>query len=277
MTVNASAQTFDPSNRQDCAAVRTTLELARSGETDPAALLDAVRHLEDCAACQTAVRRQTELDDRIGAVCCDVPVPDDLRARLLASLERPALPTAEPAGATKCAEIVRRPATGAVPRRRWARWALALAAACVLAGVWGVWRLAAPPLSLEGLIAQTETASPMLPECEKRDWPPLPATMNTRFLVEAPRELPGGPAAVYFFAIPPSRGRPAVQGRLLAVPVSRLGKPPAGTGFLSRAAVYRGLGFCASSWVEGDFAYVCLVEGGERELHLLERARPAAI
>lgn len=277
-----SVQQIDPSRGKECAAVRRTLELtplepAEAGETVSAAPADAVRHLETCAACQAAVRRQTALDRKIGELLRDVPVPDGLANRLRQSLERASAAMAGPALAVASADACARPAPETAPRRRGGRWMIWLAAACVLAAVFGGWRLIAPPLSLEGLIVQAETALPTLPECDKSAWPPLPATMNTRLLVDAPRALPGGPGAVFFFEIPPARGRPAVSGRLLAVPVSRLGTPPAGTGFLSRAAVYRGLGFCASSWVEGDFAYVCLVEGGERELHLLERARPAAI
>jgi hypothetical protein len=300
--VTFSAQQIDQSHGSDCAAVRRTLELAPLdllpagllplelkalelkaaelapvGGAVPAALAEAVRHLDACPACQAAVRRQAVLDRKIGDLLRDVPVPEGLATRLLQSLERASAATAGPALAVAGVDAGARPVSETAPRRRGRRWVISLAAACVLAAIFGAWRLIAPPLSLEGLIVQAETAMPTLPECDKHAWPPLPTTMNTRLLVDAPRALPGGPAAVFFFEIPPARGRPAVSGRLLAVPVSRLGTPPAGTGFLSRAAVYRGLGFCASSWVEGDFAYVCLVEGGERELHLLERARPAAI
>jgi hypothetical protein len=83
--------------------------------------------------------------------------------------------------------------------------------------------------------------------------------------------------AVYSFELPATRNGKAVRGKLLVVPVARLVNPPTATTFLGRPAFYPGRTFCASTWVEGEFAYACLVEGGEDSLQRLRPARPAAI
>jgi hypothetical protein len=291
---------IDRFDRPDCSAARQTLELARPGETDAAVLAGATRHAESCPACRAAVRRQERLDTKIGALCRDVPVPDGLRERLLASLEpandeRPTLeesiaatgsaeteteteaaaPTLMPVGATGPAVLV-------VATRQRLLKRVAAAVACTLVAGMGVWyavRSARPTLDLSDLVAEA-IADELMPEGLPDYTGPaalrVPDSMETRYLVDSPRQLATPQAAVYFFRMRTPGGR-LVEGRLLVVPYRLLVNPPIAASFLAGSAYYPGHGYCASTWFEGELVYVCLAKGGEDDLRRLRRAPAVSI
>lgn len=272
-------------DRADCLAARRALELARPGEIEALAPAAANRHVECCPDCQAVFERNRKLDATIGQVCRDVPVPADLQSRLLAAL----LVSAETAALDQSGRVNPLPghavtapgAANAMQRgqqsRLWRRRSVVAAAfGLALLGAWFVLRPPRPALNLDELTAQAiEFVEPQaLPEFGEGIVPPLPRTMDTRFLRTPPRKLPSDSAAVYCFRFKTPRGR-IIEGRLLAVPVALLQNPPASTSFLGRPAIYRALGFCSSQWIEGGYAYVCLVKGGEGESDL-NRLLPAS-
>ncbi len=287
----------------NCLIARQTLELARRDEPDAddrtpgnrsrATVEEAARHVEDCAACRTAVRRQRQFDHQVGVMIRESPVPADLKERLLARLEAEARTQVSdrPDAATSTAAVspVAGPAVAApaaarsqVGSRRRSLKAIALAAACVIAGVgtWSLWPvppaispdkvaslLATDNLSPGGLAAFTKFASRQLPK--------LPETMTSSGLIDPPRRLDEDEqdVAVYFFAT--SRRGP-LDGRLAVIPKRRVAASalPQATSFLGPPeATYYENGFCVTAWVEGEFVYICCVKGGENKLHDLLPAR----
>jgi hypothetical protein len=305
----------------NCLTARQTLELARPAEPAPdaydkGAVDEASRHVDACPACQTAVRRQKQFDAKVGAMVRDVPVPADLKARLMARLEASAQiqsdeQTAIAAATNGAASITT--GAGAIPvasqsspaavppparsrgksRRRWLS-AAALAAACVVAGfgTWSLWpaQPSIDPHDVAGRLAKDGIDSDHWPEFVRfaSGWPEfvrfargpalrLPATMITQPLALAPRKLDTLDVAVYFFTLP-GRGKTTLAGRLAVIP-KRYVNPrdlPLSTSFLVGATPEYRNGFCITSWVEGEFVYVLCLTGSEDELHRLVPNRSAA-
>src|SRR5262245_60990410 len=104
----------------DCKTARLLLDVAHPRgaelEGDEADLLE--RHLAECAECGPHARAERRLDAHLGAAVCDVPVPAELRDRILGGLR-----------ADRAARV----------RRRGLRYAGRLAAAAVILLVVGVW------------------------------------------------------------------------------------------------------------------------------------------
>ncbi len=83
--------------RMNCLTARETLDLIRPQEAPlydaegnelPLATIDeAARHVKGCPACQTAVRRRERIDERIGQLSRELPVPEGLQERLLGAAE----------------------------------------------------------------------------------------------------------------------------------------------------------------------------------------------
>lgn len=244
---------------------------------------DARRHVERCAECQSFQRRRDEFDMHVGAICRDVPVPEDLASRILAALDTEGgIPTAQPGSlpASTVAGTVAvqtRERVAQRPRlRRRVLW-MAAAAACVALAFGGVWHVAfRRTIDLDQLIAAgIGPDATQLALFAEGAAPPLPMSLNGRIVFSAPHQLASGRAAVYLFELPTSRSGIAIRGRLLAVPAAKLIRRPESNAFLGSPASYRVTGYCSTAWVEGDLAYVCLVEGGEDLLHRL-KARTVA-
>jgi hypothetical protein len=295
----------------NCLTARQTLDVARPNEpeaceprADENAPTDddrtmveaAARHVEACPACQTAVRRQRQFDDKVAVMIREAPVPVDLKDRLLARLDAEALVeigadsgsptgTASPAVATAiAAPVAATPGSSrALSRRRWLG-AAALAAACVAAGVgtWSIWpvapsispdriaeRLATDEISPDDFTELTRFAGNMAPK--------VPETMKSNRLVLPPRRLDKLDVAVYFFAF--ARGGP-VDGRLAVIPKRLVvaGEIPQVTSFLAppRLVTYKG-GYCITAWTEGEFVYVCCLKAGKNKLEgLVPNSAPPA-
>lgn len=154
-------------------------------------------------------------------------------------------------------------------------WSLTAVCVTAIAGVsiWLSMRTPAPAISLVEVTVQALTAKPVAMNeiSEFRNSVALvkPATMDTRFLDSAARQLGEGGVAVYFFTIR-SRSK-SYEGRLIVVPVASLKDPPTATSFLAGTIDYRPP-YHTTAWVEGKLAYVCCVrDGGESTLHWLQR------
>jgi hypothetical protein len=262
----------------NCLTARQTLELYRPAESDEAQQDAAVRHLDDCPACQDAVRRQEVLDRHIGSMCRDVPVPVDLKARLLACLEAGPVAAGELADEGSVRETQPAPEPAARSANRWKRrrvLASVLATAGLVAAGLSVWFVVfqtrgnvhvdevvhlvlADGNDLQDLPAFT-SFSPVVPLV-------LPATMDTGRLMTPPRQPAGQDAAVYPFSMS-VEGR-KLKGCLIVIPRRSVHEGlPVATSFPSfpGSTVYK-YGFCTTAWVEGEFVYVCCLRGGEDKL-----------
>jgi hypothetical protein len=283
----------------NCLTARQMLELVRRDEPvadDFGAVDEASRHVETCPACQTAVRRQNQFDAKVGAMVRDVPVPADLKGRLLARLHAEApIPVGAPAEigqstgsttavttensaspeiSTSAPALDSRPIRSRGSRRR--RWILAgaLTAACIVTGIgaWSLWQ--APsinPNEIAAELVKDDFRPNQLPELTKfangldvR----LPATLNTRRLDLAlpVRRLHTLDVAVYLFTVH-GKGNTMLEGRLAVIPkrdVDPRHLPLAGP----TPTEYKG-GYCVTSWVEGEFVYVLCLKGASNELDRL--------
>lgn len=266
----------------NCLTARQTLELYRPDESETAERDAAVRHLEDCSTCRDAVRHQAALDLRIGPLCRDVPVPADLKGRLLERLmigtdAVQETPVALPGTGTQLASApVTRPV--APTTTRWGRrrvLSIALGSAALLAAGLSVWFVVRPtrPSVNVAEIVQAVLAGNVTPEqfpdfTKFVDSAPLqlPATMDSRGLSRVLlRQVADYDAAVYFFSVG------GLDGRLIVIPRRSVKDGlPGATKFREQTAYI--LPFCTTAWVEGDFVYVCCLRGGENEFRRLQPA-----
>ncbi len=267
----------------NCLTARQTLELGHPGESAAPKFDEAAQHVDGCPACRSAVRLQVEFDKKVGKLVRDIPVPEDLKERLLEGLD--GLPTAAVAEAK---DVVSRPAlsldsiTVVDPnsakaarflgrsRRRWLRVISLAAAGCVVASL-GTWSFWPKPKSvgLDSVIAQLANSEidpallPVFIEFYGGLAPKPPVTMETGWLTLPPRRLQNMDVAVYFFTFR-GQDRKSHEGRLAVIP-KRLVQPsdlPTMPSFGAGPPMYKGR-FCVTAWVEGDFVYVCILSGNE--------------
>src|SRR5262245_18752627 len=74
----------------DCKTARLLLHFDRPGTPDLAGADadDLRRHLAECPECRPAADAERRADVKIGRAVRDVPVPEDLRARLVSRLKK---------------------------------------------------------------------------------------------------------------------------------------------------------------------------------------------
>lgn len=261
------------------------------GNVLPAAAFDEVtQHVKNCPACQAALRRREKFDERAGQLTRDVPVPAGLRERLLARLEREAGQSEVPGSGSQTAVAQPVPHTVGKSQRSRRRMIISVAAAGILAAVGvGVWKFA---VSGPAAMSMDEIAGYALSgDLKPRDLPELtqfrggvdiqvPKTMQKlSYAIPFRRlndpQLADREIAVYFFTWA-EKGR-KIPGRLVVIPLSLVKEPPAATSFLGGPIQYS-KGFCATTWVEGQFVYVaCMQQAGGGDLEFLRpKAQSAA-
>lgn len=222
-----------------------------------------------------------EVDTQLRRLCRDIEVPRGLKNRLYRTLDiQP-----DDAIATSKLQPAQSKPMNSGPRRRWLMGVMTSAAglALLLGGTW-FWRIAnAPAVSLDELCRKVLVDFPPAGNLQPFETfsdgrgSQIPTTMETLALTSPVRVMfEGEPVAVYLLSLPVRGRSPAVTGFLLAVPVSRVVDVPAAEAFLAAGPNYRRLGYCSTAWVEGDFAYLCCVSGGENNLRRLLPPRPVA-
>ncbi|MGQ0635165.1 MAG: hypothetical protein ACT4QC_11180 [Planctomycetaceae bacterium] len=202
-------------------------------------------------------------------------MPPDLERRLLAALTR--REAVEPSAVTEPGPALSARAPRFV-RRRWFLATFAASAAALAIGWLWLWRPAAPKWQIDDLTRRlldeslSPAALPDFGQFASGALPVPPTTMRTHWISAPPRALIEGNAAVYFFDVPTKRG--PTEARLLVIPIARLAEAPTAEAFLAGPAYYPALERCSTAWVEGKFAYICCVKGGENILQKLRPARP---
>ncbi|MBI3865780.1 MAG: hypothetical protein HY290_28235 [Planctomycetia bacterium] len=269
----------------NCQTARQTLELVRPHDADAPASDEAERHVHDCLDCQTAVRTQRELDEKIGGIFRDVTVPADLKERLLAGIAS-AQPAAidESSGSQVCVVAEDRvPARIVAPvrvsRRLWLnKYVLRISAgvAASLVGGFCLWlavRPAPPTLTLDEVTTQVldtaPTAMPRFTSFRRGTELKLPATMDVSPLGGAALQAGDLDAAVYVFKMS-NRAGPPIEGRLIVIPAAALIDPPTAVSFLAGPTSYKAT-YCTTAWTEGKLVYICCTTGGETVLQRLKR------
>jgi hypothetical protein len=281
--VNRTANQKNSPGGAECLAARRALEPGASGQSDES-VKQAQQHVQQCATCQRVVALSERLDLRIRHVCRNVEIPAGLKERLHSAMGIDAAPQVEAAEtrAVPAPAVVSSRPTVATTRRKWLKLAGATAASLMAGG--GAWFWLAgrvDSVNLDELCRHAVDIS-----ADTAELPPFatfaggvrpkpPVTMTNRPLVVPPKKLvfKGQAVAVYPLSWQPRGRGPAVQGMLLVVPASAAAELPAATTFLDGGPSYRQKGYCSTSWVEGEFAYICCVVGGGANLEYLKAPR----
>lgn len=171
-------------------------------------------------------------------------------------------------------------------RRTWLR-RVGVTALLALLALLSVWTQSLPRTSfsrLVGALAQLDWShldrqiarlSPMS-RLQDGSVPRLPDEIETRQIAMAPGtlEVDRVQAAVFVFQFT-RRGANQVQAALAVIPVGQVQDANARQRFLGVPPLVDG-DLCATTWVEGDLAYVCCVKGNRSDLQELARPRPSA-
>ena len=265
----------------DCRAALEILDVVRpdsADRTEPE-VASAAAHAEDCPRCEERFRSRQEFDRRIGRQMRAVPVPSDLRSRLLAAIRDADVPTggSELPAVVPAEPIATRRERG---RRRARLVAIASTALCLMAAVTifvaqmstaARWTLAELQREARGAWEQADqlprfqgTFQPLLPEF---GW----QTSRSIHLAQEPHGFPPGtvphPAAVYEFVL---AGPRPVRGILLVTKTEFVANPPESQAFNARGVGSGPMGVV--SWTEGDLVYVCVISGGGNSLDRLHNA-----
>jgi len=272
----------------DCRTALEILEVARPGSGDLAdpELAEAAAHIESHAECQQEFLRRQQLDRKIGAAMRDVPVPQNLKTRLLAEL-------AARSASTEVVESVTVAAPSAEPttdlrRRNWVRLVVGTAA-CIAVGVIGWQFLPGDPVQFDivGLPDQVkkliadETLEFDFDKLTKfdgsyagelqRDWaPPLNGLPHVGPKSYQYQDADGAKLAIAMYQFRFKHGAAPVTGYLLVLP-ARLVKQdqlPASTSPSISSAVI-GARMTTLSWIEDGFVYICVVPSGHEKLRKL--------
>lgn len=171
-------------------------------------------------------------------------------------------------------------------RRVWLKRGMAAVALLLLAWL-SVWWQALPQTSfsrLVGALTQLDwsqldwkfTRLAPLQTLQNGAEPRLPDEMETRQIAMGPGtlEVDRVQAAVFLFRFT-RRGANQVQAALAVIPVKQVRDAHAHLRFLGVPPLVDG-DLCATTWVEGDLAYVCCVKGNRSDLQELARPRPSA-
>lgn len=254
----------------------------------------AAEHVHGCPQCQEIIAFRQQFDQRAGLLCRDVPVPVDLKARLLQRLAgaqaeetvSSRLPVSQlPHEAVPQVAVTGRSehqpgkhVAGRQPgRRRFLIWSLSLAASLLISGLAGLWywqHATAPMLAMDRIEKHSVEFQPdenlsQFTAFHSGLAAPLPRTMRITDRLRSVRpksfEIDGEIAAVYFFSIGTKRGN--LAARLIVLPKSAVKSPPP-EGFLRGGEKYVGT-FSTTAWTEGEFVYLCCIQGGQNELERL--------
>jgi hypothetical protein len=233
----------------DCLTTRATLDVLPPNSEGGPEGAQAAEHLAGCANCQTIVRARTEFDRQAREAFRAVAIPPGLKESLLAQL------AAEPA----VAEPKR------VPRRRWG-WifsTVALVAVVVIGGS-AAWYFNRPKQIEVARLVESLT-DPNLevsdrPVTEFNATPPRGLRLSGVYGVPARRMEIDGQVAGFWKATTTNARKKPMEVRVLVLPKS------AGVFHAAPSSTGRWVGHF---WVEGDLAYVLVIEGSDADLRRL--------
>lgn len=258
----------------DCSNALAKLELCRSeacAEDDPE-LTAASAHLADCARCRTLVANREEMDRAIAAVCRDVPVPAGLENRLLDAVQAELASNSVPAPDDK-------PHRSKSPRRFRQISVIAASLLCLMFGGWYWIDYSTVSLNKVTQAASqqldSQVAGPLFSGAFEPQQSAPTAAMDFSSLswMDDYRELfpqrTSLDIAISEFEFRSNGGR-TIRGALIIAPAAKIWSSPTATSMSSATPIYHSR-FSAVSWRDGDFVYVCIVQGGDAPLRELQR------
>lgn len=231
----------------------------------------AATHLQECPQCSARFQNRQELDQVIGRVIQDVPVPVDLKRKILDQLA-----SADSTSATASETTIA--ATPAFSRRHQLRLLFSVSA-CVVAGL-ALWWFSpfgsSSQLTLDELQAELEEMKydlKTLPDFDGHFKASLPSSRWRRLVGSARgfHQESGGKhlVALHEFRFIGSRGSP-VTGILLILKKSLVAEVPPARYFSPSHARYEPVPNMA--WNQGELVYVCLIPNGDpQSLDLLRQ------
>lgn len=267
----------------ECERARTVLEFDRPGEPAETSVDLAREHVARCTACRDALQQQTLFDGRVAGLIRGTRPPAASRERLLAALTpspRSPLASQPAAMASNHGDAINR--RRAPVRRRMLQAVAALALVCLISAAAVLTLRSLPTTELRQLMAVLVSIDwsaerwPVIDRLQDGRKPPLPTTMDTRRISGEARGVmvEQVQAAVFFFQV--RRRGTTVHAALVVVPARQLLDSAGAVTFLADRPAQLGE-LCATSWVEGDVAYVCCVRGNGSDLERLRvPASPAA-
>ena len=271
----------------DCHTALEILEVVRPDSADrmEPEVVEASDHVENCRLCEDHFLARRHFDRRLGQMMREVPVPPGLKSRLLAELGFPETSPDPVADAEPIPVRLAEPDEASVPQGRARRRARMLAfvssalALTVLVTFFVVRSSQSPAWTLAELRHEARTAFQSFEEL-----PIFNGDFDARLpehgwesraisIVEPPRGFPPDlarhSAALYYFALRDGR-RPPVVGILLVTTKQSVTEPPENPYFNAEGVGSGPLSTVA--WTEGEFVYVCVIDGGGNSLERLERA-----
>lgn len=271
----------------DCRTARENLEAARlqTDDMDESHFAAAVAHLQICTECAAVLHSRQQLDRRVGRLMRDIPVPVDLKERLIRAIAMAELCPAADRFAHREPDFTfsasRGPtaAPGRPPRMLYGgllRRGLAAAAVCLLIGVaiWlALWVQLGPSVTLTQLQEEVPLDFASLPNFDGSfdaqppdDWLSSPRFRFDREAMGwAPRGERGHVAALYRFRFQMRRDV-SYGGVLLVIPTRSVAAPISAQVFDAGGVRYFSSSqgsYAAVAWTAGEMTYVCFVSGGD--------------
>jgi hypothetical protein len=235
----------------------------------------AVAHLQKCEKCDKVFNQRQQLDRRVANAMLDVPIPVNLKERLLLSLENDSV-VAHVESIDSCSSVVvnseeETTEVGNVTVKRSSRRWLAVSTAtalmvCLAFGVWQFWTPDSPQLTAQDLRA--------VPILKSKGWAnsvgkplPLPAGWSQRLTPFGSQKsvpigsLKGVAAVVQPFTF---RGQGSPTVFLLIVPAGHVKDSSIKKMFSAAVTRYVGIGpqrLALATWSSRGYVYVCFVRG----------------
>ncbi|MDA0835876.1 MAG: hypothetical protein O3A29_21590, partial [Planctomycetota bacterium] len=258
----------------------------------------AAVHLETCRNCQSVLQKKNRFDLAFGVAVRDVTVPSGLKQRMLAAIAVDSscgsssllsdiqqvgtdeeMTVAAPTEETTLSGVAATATLENRPRRQRLWWISTAAVALIVAlsSFW-FWPTEDHSGSLDELLAgfavhgqyQTPFDENFSVKLPAEGWDAKPLQIEGPFgfaSAHSSHDL----AAVYRFRLA-ARHRP-LQGKLIAIPISRIANPPSPSTIFEVAAESSSDGsYSHAAWTEGEFVFVCYVDGHAGNFTALQQA-----
>ncbi|MEX1231726.1 MAG: hypothetical protein WEB58_15870 [Planctomycetaceae bacterium] len=287
----------------DCREAQRILDAAQADARDlwEPEVAPAAVHLKTCRDCQLSLRKKNRFDHAFGVAVRDVAVPAGLKQRMLAAIaadspggssshsfgDEPVESKAEslvalkeetPVVETSAVQDSIASPTMRVRRRRFG-W-ISTAALMLLAalGAFWFWPAGGEPVALDELLSGFAVQGQYQTPFDENFAVKLPAEGwdSKRLKIDGPfgyatANARQDQAAVYRFQLA-SRRQP-LQGKLVVIPLSRVANPPRTSTIFEVTAESSSDGsYSHAAWTEGEFVFVCYVDGHAGKFSALQQA-----
>lgn len=271
----------------DCRDAQNLFDAAQADARDlwEPDIAPAAVHLETCRDCQRTLQKKNRFDREFGIAVRDVEIPAGLNDRLRAALAAASGEPAEKPAAVSTTGETSLAETDAndVPESRGQRrrmWWMSTAALVVVAavGLFSFWPSGGASVPLHQLLAEFVVQGQYQTPFDENFAATLPAEGwdSKRLHLDGPfgyssADTPRDQAAVYRFLL--RSRRDTIRGKLVVIPAARVADlPPNSTIFEVTAESSSDGSYSHAAWTEGEFVYVCYVDGHAGNFSTLQQA-----